>query len=113
MVWLVGHGLGRASADRHPEGIAKPLPSAVGPIAALFTPFLSEVVPMRLRMLESVTRMREGRIYLQSYALEAGDTYELAPDYAQLLVSSGKAVPVEGALHASLPGASRRNVLSW
>jgi hypothetical protein len=69
---------------------------------------------MRLRMLESVTRLREGRIYLQSYALEAGDTYELAPDYAQLLMSSGKAVPVEGpSLPAFIPGASYRNVLLW
>jgi hypothetical protein len=51
---------------------------------------------------------------LQSYALEAGDTYELAPDYAQLLMSSGKAVPVEGpSLPAFIPGASYRNVLLW
>ncbi len=48
---------------------------------------------MRLRMLESVTRVREmlrdGRIYMRPYALEVGDTYELAPDYAQMLMSSG------------------------
>jgi hypothetical protein len=46
---------------------------------------------MRLRMLESVTGER-GRLYR---ALDAGDTYELAPDYAQQLISSGKAVSVK------------------
>jgi hypothetical protein len=50
---------------------------------------------MRLRMLESVTRVRCGRIYMEPYALDAGDIYEMAPDYAQKLMSSGKAVSVE------------------
>jgi hypothetical protein len=73
---------------------------------------------MRLRMLESVTRVREmlrdGRIYMRPYALEVGDTYELAPDYAQMLMSSGKAVPVEGpSLPASITVASRQKALLW
>ncbi|MGC2403496.1 MAG: hypothetical protein WA510_27140 [Acidobacteriaceae bacterium] len=61
-------------------------------------------------MLESVTRVREihlrgGRIYLQPLALDAGHIYDLAPDYAQKLMSSGKAVFVEGPpLPASTPG---------
>jgi hypothetical protein len=74
---------------------------------------------MRLRMLESVTRVREmqlrdDRIYTGPYALEAGDIYELAPNYAQMLMSSGKAVSVEGRpLPASVAGASRQDVLLW
>ncbi len=52
---------------------------------------------MTLRMLQSVTRVLEmrvrgGRLYKEPYALEAGDIYELRPDYAQMLVSRGKAV---------------------
>ena len=55
---------------------------------------------MRLRMLESVTRVREmqllgGRISIRPYPLDAGNVYELAADYAQKLMSSGKAVSVE------------------
>jgi hypothetical protein len=62
--------------------------------------FFQRMISMRLRMLESVTRVREvqvrnSRIYMGPYALEAGDIYELAPDYAQMLMSSGKAVSVE------------------
>jgi hypothetical protein len=53
-------------------------------------------------MLESVAGMnkmqlRGGRIYMGPYALDAGVTYELTPDYAQKLMSSGKAVSVEEA----------------
>ena len=68
---------------------------------------------MRLRMLESVARMGEmqilgGHIQMGSYALDAGDIYELAPDYAQKLMSSGKAVSVEGPrLPASTPCTNR------
>jgi hypothetical protein len=77
------------------------------------------LISMRLRMLESVTRVREvqvrdGRIYMGSYALEAGDIYELPPDYAQMLMSSGKAVSFDGSpLTASIAGASCQNVLLW
>jgi hypothetical protein len=74
---------------------------------------------MRLRMLESVTRVRGlqvrgGRIYLEPCALEAGDIYELSPDYAQMLMSSGKAVTVEGPpLPLSVASGSHQNVRLW
>jgi hypothetical protein len=69
---------------------------------------------MRLRMLHSVTRVLEmrvrgGRLYREPYALEAGDIYELPPDYAQMLMSKGKAVSFDGPpLPGSLAGASSR-----
>ncbi len=74
---------------------------------------------MRLRMLESVTRVRGtqvrgGRTYQEACALEAGDVYELSPDYAQMLMSGGKAVSEEGPrLPASIAGDSRQNVRLW
>jgi hypothetical protein len=53
-------------------------------------------------MLESVAgvnkmQLRGGRIYMEPYAFDAGVTYELAPDCAQKLMSSGKAVSFEEA----------------
>jgi hypothetical protein len=64
---------------------------------------------MKLRMLESVTRVREmqlpdGRIYIQPFTLDAGNIYELAPVYAQKLLSSGMGVSVdEPPLPARMP----------
>jgi hypothetical protein len=57
---------------------------------------------MRLRMLESVAgvnkmQLRGGRVYMEPYAFDAGVTYELAPDCAHKLLSSGKAVSFEEA----------------
>ena len=46
-------------------------------------------------MLQSVTRVLEmrvrgGRLYKEPYALEAGDIYELRPDYAQIACVQGE-----------------------
>jgi hypothetical protein len=67
------------------------------------------VVFMKVRMVESVTRVQEiqlpgGRIYTQSYALSTGNIYDLAPEYAQKLLSGCNAVSVED---APLPASGR------
>jgi hypothetical protein len=63
---------------------------------------------MKVRMVESVTRIQEmqlpgGRIHTQSYALSAGNIYDLAPEFAQKLLSGCSAVSVE---EAPLPASS-------